>query len=292
MHINLTTTMLLRHVTYILPKPLLQSITSHRKLHINIIRTFYNDNKAIIHLTQNIRLNRKTVELKLQTDKFKEPRLPTLRTPLIFYKTDAPKRTDFKLLYLKDWWEHKKMLYRKYAEKRSYEMYQRHGPDIATAYLVLKYGGRIKLKNHENWIENPKKSKSTFIVPDYYDPDFILEGIDLNGYPINYDNLSCICDLYHLRWLILRGCNTVNDWVIDKLAFEYPMLEHLDVSECINVTERGLEAVYKMANLKTLTVTNYYRSVAMEFTCFLLEDINPYLKCTVLEPKQELLPEE
>ncbi|XP_043252326.1 distal membrane-arm assembly complex protein 2-like [Colletes gigas] len=280
--------MLLQHFARIVPKQSLNCITSFKN--VNIARTFYNDKKSVVQLTQNRRKQREIAKLKHEHDLKKPLRRPTLRTSIILFSTAAPEVHDFWTLNLKHWWAHQKVEYRKFAQERTYEKYVRSGPDVATAQFVLKYGGRIKLRNHNDWIDKDTKGGPT--IPKDFDPHFNLEGIDLRGYPLEYDNLRTICDLYHLKWLSLKGCSTINDWAVDKIAFEYPMLEHLDISECINVTERSLEALYKIPNLKSLVVTKYHDTPVLELTCIMLEDVNPHLKCHILMPETKCLLEE
>ncbi|XP_076633068.1 distal membrane arm assembly component 2 [Colletes latitarsis] len=279
--------MLLQHFTRFVPKQSLKCITSYEN--VNIARTFYND-KSVVQLTQNRRKQREIAKLKYEHDMKKPVRRPTLRTNLIFFSTEVPEVHDFWTFNFKHWWAHKKKEYRKFAQEKTYERYIRSGPDIATAQFVLKYGGRIKLRNHHNWID--KDTKDGPKIPKEYDPHFNVEGIDLRGYPLEYDNLCNICDLYHLKWLSLKGCSTIDDWAVDKIVFEYPMLEHLDISECVNVTERALEALYKIPNLKSLVITKYHNTPVLELTCFMLEDVNPHLKCHILMPENNYLPEE
>ncbi|XP_076183299.1 distal membrane arm assembly component 2 [Ptiloglossa arizonensis] len=263
-------------------------IIKYIKLNVNITRTFYNNSKAIIHLEQNLRKHQALNETRLERSKrIEKPKKPF---DLTLYFNKAPNKHDFFMFHFNCWWKNIKLEYKKYANQVDYEQNQRLGSDMASALFILKHKGRVKFKNSEDWIEKIMKNDSN--LPTTYDVQFVLEAIDLKGYPLEFDNINNICNLYNLKWLSLKGCDTVNDWFMDKLAAEYPMLEYFDVSECINLTERGLEALYKMANLKKLIVTNHHNSVAFDLTCFLLEDVNPYLTCVVLKPEKNLLLED
>lgn len=277
---------------YNVSKQISERITSYNKLYYTIARTFYNDEKAVSFLSQDLLKRQGIDKLKIGMNK-KCVILPPSRsrTKGFIFSTEAPRVHDFITFNLKEWWAQKKKEYRLFAQKKYYERYLMLGTDLATAYFVVKYGGRVKLKGHSDWIESLKKGDISQLPTDY-DPDFILEAVDLRGYPIEFDNLNNILNLHHLKWLSLRGCETINDWALDKLSTRYPTLEYFDISECINVSERGLEALYRMPNLKKLVVTNYYNSVALELTCFMLEDINPCLRCEILKPEKKLLSEE
>lgn len=212
---------------------------------------------------------------------------------LIFTSAEAPEVYNFLTFNLKEWWQHKKREYRKFVQRENYKNYVNLGPDLATAQFVLRSGGRVRFKGTDEWLEWTKtKGKKMPALATTYDPRFTLEAVDLKGHPIEFDNLANLLNLYHIKWLSLRGCRTIDDWALDKLSSEFPMLEYFDISECINITERGLEALYRMPNLKKLIITNYSNSVALELTCFLLEDVNPFLKCEIREPEKKLLPDE
>ncbi|KZC12234.1 ATP synthase subunit s-like protein [Dufourea novaeangliae] len=178
-------------------------------------------------------------------------------TSLVFFSTEVPQMHNFFTFHTKHWLEYLKKKYITYAQNRMYKENLKLGSDLASAKCVLK-----------------------------------REAIDLKGFPIQFETIDTICNLFQLRWMSLRGCKTINDWAMDKIVAEFPALEYLDVSECINVTERGLEALYKLPNLKKLIITNFYHTAAFELTCVMLEDINSYLKCEIREPEKKLLPDE
>ncbi|XP_003704581.3 distal membrane arm assembly component 2 [Megachile rotundata] len=291
LHVNLLTKMF-HYSAHGVSKSVFYCIVNNNKININAVRLFYNDKESINHFLQYLRKRHSMMQMKYEDDERKaETKTYDESTPiksLLFYKPNAPEMHDFFTFNWKYWWEHKKLQYRKIAQKYRYDKNEVLGPDIATAKFILISGGRVKFANQNDWIDATNK-KEISKIPTDYQPEFILEGLDLRGYPLEYENLYTICNLYHLKWLSLRGCDTINDWSIDKLAAEYPNLEYLDISECKNVTDRGLQALYKTPNLKQLIVTDFTTSAAFELTCLLLQDINPYLNCKILKPEKELL---
>ena len=53
--------------------------------------------------------------------------------------------------------------------------------------------------------------------------------------------------LSKLRALYLRDCPFVDDWCVDRVCGEYRhSLQHLDLSGCRRVTDRGLEGVAQL----------------------------------------------
>ncbi|XP_015434593.1 PREDICTED: ATP synthase subunit s-like protein [Dufourea novaeangliae] len=268
---------------------ILDYTTFHQKLYINIVRGFYNDRGAISFLLQNLRTKRTNPANIVYKEKKKMDDTTYTDTSLVFFSTEVPQMHNFFTFHTKHWLEYLKKKYITYAQNRMYKENLKLGSDLASAKCVLKRGGRVKFYN-QDWIEIEKGKPPQ--LPTIYDPQFVVEAIDLKGFPIQFETIDTICNLFQLRWMSLRGCKTINDWAMDKIVAEFPALEYLDVSECINVTERGLEALYKLPNLKKLIITNFYHTAAFELTCVMLEDINSYLKCEIREPEKKLLPDE
>lgn len=264
---------------------ILGNLTFCNKQHVTIRRNFYNSKGAINFLLHNIRKKRMDVSNMVYKEK-EEPEV-TLTLKDMFLSREALEKHHFLAFHLKEWWAHVKNDYARYSAKKRYIEDVLLGADIASTKFVLRSGGRVKPYGQDNWLE--KNGKRLPELPTVHDPDFVLESIDFRGCPIVFENWEYVCNLLQLRWLCVRGCSTIDDWVLDKIAMEFPALEYLDVSNCEKVTERGLEALYKMPNLKKLIVTNFYESAALELTCFMLEDINPYLKCEILKPDVELI---
>lgn len=279
--------MLRQHCTRMIFKQIFEHKSVYRTLQVNVTRSFYDNHEAINHFIKYLRKRQITIGTKAEAygkHVYGPPRG-------MIVKVEAPNMHDFLVLRLQRWWKRQKENYKEYIEKQQFEKYIKGGPDLAAAKYVIECGGKIRLKNHNEWLDKTKK-RELLKFPEEYDENFILEEIDFNGYPIQYEHLDFIFNLYDLRTLSFRGCKTINDWSLDKLSAEFPNLELLDVSECENVTERGLEALYRMPNLKKLTATNFHGSAAFDLTCFLLEDVNPYLKCEIQQPKYKSLPRE
>ncbi|XP_078050670.1 distal membrane-arm assembly complex protein 2 [Augochlora pura] len=270
----------------------LGNIRPHNKQHVNIIRNFYNSKGAVNFFLQNIRKRRNDLSNLVYKRDDEEDENPedaiTLKT--ILFPDEAPAKHHLLQFHFSEFWAYMKREYAKYAERKIHQDNLMLGPEIACTILVLRNRGKVKIYNKDEWIEKTERFK-TPELPKFHDPDFILEAIDLKGYPILYENIETMCDLSQLRWLNLSGCSTIDDWALDRISAEFPALEHLDVSNCINVTEKGLQALYKIPNLKKLIVTDFHNSAALELTCFMLEDINPFLKCEIIKIEMKLLEE-
>lgn len=262
--------------------------TVYNPLKVNeIVRyKFYDNYEAIIHFIKYLRKRQIDVGSEKSKDYYKIKRKAPEGT---FISNEAPNTYDFFTFRFREWWKRKKDDLQEYIENDQYQKYVKFGPDLAAALFIVQMGGKVRFKNHNEWIDKTKKDEISNFLNKCY-ANYILEELDLNGYPIRYQHLHFIFNLHYLKSLNLRGCTSINDWYLDKLSAEYPMLEKLDISECKNVTERGIEALYRMPNLKTLIVTNFYGSAAFDLTCFMLEDVNPYLTCQIQQSKYKHLP--
>lgn len=274
----------------IISKKFTECACSRNKLIVNSARTFYNDRDFVRYIADKMQ-DRYTKRLLKQYENLSvsETQLDT-DDSFAWFSREAPKEHKFTLFGLKPWLNYHQKQQRILDQCFQSEKVSDLGTEIAAADFVLQRGGKVQFKNMDNWIKlNPDGSSG---LPDTYDPTYRIVSIDFSGFPLEYEGLDNIACLVELRWLSLRGSETIDDWCLDKLSGEYPMLEYLDISDCKNVSERGLEALYRMPNLKKLIVTNHYNSAAFELTCFLLEDVNPYLNCEIRIPEGQSPSEE
>ncbi|XP_032674069.1 distal membrane-arm assembly complex protein 2 [Odontomachus brunneus] len=200
----------------------------------------------------------------------------------LWFPTAAPTGHEFKIGNLKHWYNYHKTLTKKKNQEFIPERHETLGSNLATAHFIVYRGGKVKFKNSDFWVELNKDGTSN--LPNKFDPYYILEMVDVNGFDLYYEGLSNLCGLTKLKWLSIKNCKNIDDWGLDKISAEFPELVHLDISGCEKITERGLESLYRMLNLKTLIVTNHKKSAAFELTCMMLEDCIPGLSCEIHEP--------
>lgn len=213
---------------------------------------------------------------------------PNKSKKIAWHPTDAPTTRDFSIGNIVNWYAAYNIEAAKYSQQFKPERHDILGADLASAHFVLSRGGRVRFKGDDHWtgpIERGKKD--TYKLPNKYEPQYILEAVDVNGYDLYYEGLCNLVGLSRLKWLSLKGCKNIDDWGLDKISAEYPQLEHLDISDCAKITERGLEGLYKMFTLKRLVVTNHHKSAALELTCMMLEDCVPGLTCEILMPEEK-----
>ncbi|EZA58755.1 hypothetical protein DMN91_009001 [Ooceraea biroi] len=211
---------------------------------------------------------------------------PNVSKKIVWHPTSAPKEGDFSIGNIVNWYAQHKIDAAKHDQRFIPERHEILGPDLAAALFIVCRGGRVRFRGSDDWVEQNEKHSSN--LPTKFDPQYILEAVDANGMDIYYEGLSNLCNLMKLKWLSLKNCKNIDDWGIDKISAEFPQLEHLDISGCENVTERGLESLYRMPTLKKLIVTNYYNAAAFELTCMMLEDCMPGLTCEIHVPEEKL----
>lgn len=74
-----------------------------------------------------------------------------------------------------------------------------------------------------------------------------VEALDCSGTELVYEGLENFIRLRHLRVLLLRDCQYVDDWCLDRICGEYrDTLQHLDISGCPRITASGLEGVAQL----------------------------------------------
>ncbi|KYQ50515.1 ATP synthase subunit s-like protein [Trachymyrmex zeteki] len=202
-----------------------------------------------------------------------------------WFPTGALKETDFSFGNISKWFKHNKAEYVKFNQSFNPMRHEILGADLATAHFLVHRGGLVRFKGNTCWMERNKEG--LYELPCSYDPSYILEAVDVNGFDLHYEGLSNLCGLRKLKWLSLKDCKNIDDWGLDKISAEFPELEYLDISGCKKITERGLESLYRMMNLKELIVTNCNKSVAFELACFMLEDCTPGLTCEILMGKNQ-----
>lgn len=106
-----------------------------------------------------------------------------------------------------------------------------------------------------------------------------LQAIDCTGMTLKYEGLDNLRGLRNVEWLSLNGCQYMEDFCMDTISniFSHSLL-YLDLRNCLNITERGIGALYKMPHLKMLYLDDMLKDTRYELTCLFLEELNPALQ--------------
>ncbi|RUS87644.1 hypothetical protein EGW08_004567 [Elysia chlorotica] len=122
------------------------------------------------------------------------------------------------------------------------------GPDRAAAEWVLRNGGVIK------WTTSSNRLNDFNMLPTTGFESYKLEEIDLSGTDIIGLGLEHLKDLHYLKKIKLHGVKTMGDDGLSHLPHVADTLTALEISQCPMVTEKGLEHVVLLKNLKTLVM--------------------------------------
>lgn len=155
------------------------------------------------------------------------------------------------------------------------ERHQILGSDLAAAHFLVHRGAAVRFVGSSEWI---KRHEDEYDLPDRYNPDYLIEAIDVLDMKLYYEGFQNMTNLRSLRWLSLQNCLQIDDWCMDRISSEYQShLEYLDISNCVGVTDRGICALYRMSKLRTLKVHNIAGGHMFQLACLMLEDIHPQL---------------
>jgi len=186
--------------------------------------------------------------------------------------------------------QYNKMKTRVRAGDQSYnvERHQVLGPNLAAAHFIVYRGGAVRFHGHKQWIRSNEDDE--YNLPDRYISDMILEGLDASNTELTYIGFDNLVKLDGLRWLSLRNCLYIDDFCLDRLGMFSESLEYLDISQCPQVTERGVSVLHRLRKLKVLKMEDMSGAKHLELVCILLEDALPDLqiygvKRTVTDPR-------
>lgn len=144
--------------------------------------------------------------------------------------------------------------------------------DLAAAHFLLSRGGAVKFVGHSNW------TTSCGAVPNRYMPGYNIEAFSAEGTNLCREGLENLTQLRHLTSASFKGLEDINDWCMDWISREFDLLHHLDISDCKNVTHRGLSCFYRFECLKTLNVKGVSDSPEFKVACLMLLEIMPNLE--------------
>lgn len=150
------------------------------------------------------------------------------------------------------------------------------GPDIAVAQFIACCGGKVKFHGSDIWLAFESLAEGK--IPSTFVPKMYLEAIDASDTVLCYEGFDHFIFLPHVKELILRNCPFIDDWCLHRLKTFEGSLEHLDISGCPNVTDRGICTLYSLKTLKVLTLNNTPKVANKELVCLLLQDVLPQLK--------------
>jgi hypothetical protein len=102
-----------------------------------------------------------------------------------------------------------------------------------------------------------------------------------------YEGLENLRRLKYLRFASFKNVETFDDWCLDRISgAEYESLEVLNLSGT-KVTEKGLQALYRIPSLKKLIIDDPNRNTQWELVIAMLQDIMPELEVVETPAEQK-----
>lgn len=151
------------------------------------------------------------------------------------------------------------------------------GFDLAAAHFIVHRGGKIRFKDSQEWTQQDEDEE--YDLPGHYNENYAVEAIDASETNILYEGFECISNLKQLTWLSVANCPHIDDWCIDRICGQYAStLKHLDISNCTKITHRGIAALARLGELRSLHINGLENIRDIQLLCLLLEDILPEIK--------------
>lgn len=105
-----------------------------------------------------------------------------------------------------------------------------------------------------------------------------IEALKCDNMELYYEGLENIRRLTKLKYLSFKNVKQFDDWCLDRVSgSEFSSLEMLDLSGT-NITEKGLQALYRVPTLRKLILDSPQRDSAWKLVIAMLQEIIPNLE--------------
>lgn len=177
------------------------------------------------------------------------------------------------ILWFKNSRARREIYHQRYLPQRM----ERLKPDLAAANFIVYRTGAVQFLGEKEWIK--LQGNHSYGLPNYYVVGLFIGAIDCRGTRLMYDGLLNMRGLKYLKHLNISGLDRMNDWCMDFISSEYrESLEYLDISNCKNITAKGLSCAYRFEKLRILNVTGMTHDMEFRLACLMLKDVIPDLK--------------
>lgn len=123
------------------------------------------------------------------------------------------------------------------------------GPDRTCAEWILRNGGSIKFVGVKEFLSNYNNLPPEGAV-------FYVQEVDATEASITHHGFPHFVGCKFIEKIILHKCDYLEDQALEGLAPLHKSLKHLQISNCVNITEKGLGTLHPLINLKTLLLFN------------------------------------
>lgn len=183
---------------------------------------------------------------------------------------------------LKKSWKQSREKQERFLQQYCAQRHQSLGNDLAAAHFLVFREGKVKFLDQDRWVKSDEGYRS---LPDRYVSTMHLEAIDCEGMELYYEGLDNLRRLRHLKYASFKNIESFDDWCMDRISgAEFDKLEVLDVSGT-KVTEKGLQALYRIPSLKKLIVDDPDQNTQWQLVVAMLQEIMPDLKVVAAPPK-------
>ncbi|KAF4521811.1 hypothetical protein B566_EDAN012468 [Ephemera danica] len=191
---------------------------------------------------------------------------------------------------IRQWWHRKLEENELFNQRYIPERHQILGNDLAAAHFIVHRGGAVRFEGSPHWLR--RDGKGEYNLPKKFVKNLFVDAIDASHVDIQYEGFANLVSLKKLRVLRLKGCRFVDDWCLDRISAEYvDTLDELDISQCPEVTERGLTVLHRLRRLRHLNVEGIAESAAVKLACLMLEELSSQLVISgVSHPNVSLQP--
>ncbi|KAI0212718.1 Distal membrane-arm assembly complex protein 2 [Lamellibrachia satsuma] len=189
--------------------------------------------------------------------------------------TKIQQEVDLRPVRIKSWFKKKERALLVEDHRFIEERHRTLGPDLATAHFAVARQATVKFVGIDDWvkIEDPKQKYVN--LPGNYIPDLYLEAVDASGTQMLYESFDNFVRLEHLKYLNLSRCENIDDFCLDRFVQFSDSLLYLDLSECSQVTERGLACLHRLEKLKRLRIANMPSVKNPTLVALMLEEAIP-----------------
>ncbi|XP_046575679.1 ATP synthase subunit s, mitochondrial-like isoform X2 [Haliotis rubra] len=119
------------------------------------------------------------------------------------------------------------------------------GPDRACAEWVLRCGGSVKWVGLNHW----EKDYNTLPASGF--DKYKVEEIDGTTSAVMSLGFPHLSGLTHVKKIVLHDCRYLDDDALNYLPQVKATLQHLQISSCGDITDRGLSPLSELVNLES-----------------------------------------
>ncbi|CAL1541622.1 unnamed protein product [Lymnaea stagnalis] len=156
------------------------------------------------------------------------------------------------------------------------------GADRAAAEWVLRNGGSIK------WSTSSTQLSDFNLLPSTEFENYKLEEIDLTATDVISLGFEHLKNLEDVKKIKIHSCRSVSDDSLECLAYVGSTLKFLEISNCPNITDKGLDHLIQLKKLEHLVLYDLPAVPSLTQTVSRLQKSMPWCKIDTAPDSQSL----